>query len=126
MEITKYKAIDINVVGRVMEVTATGKLEKEDYEMFVPAAEQLIEEIGKIRVLFVTQDFHGWTAGAPWEDIKFHLKHFNHIERLAIVGETQWERGMAAFCRPFTTAKMKYFDVSQIGEARDWIAEDLA
>lgn len=124
MQKTTYKAVEINVVGKKMEVTATGKLEKSDYDTFVPAAEKQIKEHGKIRVLFVMHDFHGWTAGALWEDIKFDVKHFNDIERVAIVGESKWEHGMAAFCRPFTTAKVKYFDISKLDEARQWIDEE--
>ncbi len=125
MQEVSYKEIDINVEGKMMEVCATGKFEKKDYELFVPAAEELIKEHGKIRVLFVMHDFHGWTAGAVWEDLKFDLKHFNDIERLAIVGESKWEKGMSVFCRPFTTAKIKYFDSSELEQARKWIAEDL-
>ena len=121
MHETTYKAVEIEVEGKTMVVNVTGKLEKPDYELFAPAAEELIKEQGKIRVLFVMQDFHGWSAGALWEDIKFDLKHFNHIERLAIVGESKWEKGMAVFCRPFTTASMKYFDISKLDEARQWI-----
>jgi len=123
MNEVKYKSIDLEIEGNVMEVAVTGKLEKADYEAFVPAAETLIDEHGKIRVLFVMHDFHGWTAGGLWEDIKFDAKHFNHIERLAIVGETKWEKGMSVFCRPFTTAKIKYFDVSELDQARQWIRE---
>lgn len=126
MQETTYKEIDIKIEGKTMEVCATGKFERKDYESFVPAAEELINQHGKIRVLFIMDDFHGWTAGAVWEDIKFDLKHFNDIERLAIVGESKWEKGMAVFCRPFTTAKMKYFDISELDDARRWIAEDLA
>ena len=122
MNTTSYKAIDIKMTGNIMEVAVTGKLEKSDYELFVPAAEEAIRELGKLRVLFVMHDFHGWTAGGLWEDLKFDLKHFNHIERLAIVGETKWEKGMSLFCRPFTTAKIRYFDISRIDEARQWIA----
>ena len=33
MEVTNYKEVDINIEGKVMEVTATGKFEKADYEM---------------------------------------------------------------------------------------------
>ncbi len=84
--------------------------------------EEKIKEHGKIRILFIMHDFHGWSAGAAWEDFKFDLKHFNHIERLAIVGETKWEKGMSVFCRPFTTAKIKYFDHADIEKAREWIA----
>jgi hypothetical protein len=58
-------------------------------------------------------DFHGWDAGALWEDAKFDLKHFADIERLAFVGEKKWEKGMAQFCRPFTKATIRYFDRSE-------------
>jgi len=118
------KEIDITIVGKVMEVDVTGKLTKEDYALFVPATEKLIKEQGKIRILFVMHDFHGWSLGATWEDIKFDLKHFTHIERLGIVGESKWEHGMAIFCRPFTTAKMEYFDIAKLDEAREWINEE--
>jgi len=104
-------------------VRATGKLTKEDYERFLPEIDAAIREKGKIRVLFEMHDFHGWKAGAFWEDVKFDFKHFSDIERLAIVGERKWEQGMAAFCRPFTTAKIKYFDQSEIDKAREWLAE---
>lgn len=109
--------------GNVLEVHVTGKLDKETYESFVPSAERQINEHGKIRILFAMHDFRGWDAGAMWQDIKFDIKHFNDIERLAIVGETKWEHGMAIFCKPFTTAKIRYFDQSKIEEARQWLAE---
>jgi hypothetical protein len=30
---------------------------------------------------------------------------------------------MATFCKPFTTAKIKYFDHTQLEAARAWLAE---
>jgi phosphatidylglycerol lysyltransferase len=110
--------------GKILEIRATGKLAKQDYEHFVPVAERLIEKHKKIRVLFEMHDFHGWEAGALWEDVKFDVKHFRHIERLALVGESKWEKGMAHFCRPFTTAKIRYFDSKDVDEARTWIESD--
>lgn len=110
--------------GKVIEVALTGKLTKEAYEEFVPLTEQRIQQFGKVRMLVILHDFHGWDAGALWEDIKFDIKHFNDIERLALVGDSKWEKGMAAFCRPFTTAKIKYFDQSEIEAARQWIQEN--
>jgi len=109
--------------GKLLEVHVSGKLDKEVYERFVPSAERQIKQHGKIRILFAMHDFHGWDVGALWEDIKFDVKHFNHIERLAIVGETKWEHGMAIFCKPFTTAKTRYFDQSEIDKAREWLQE---
>jgi len=32
------------------------------------------------------------------------------IERIAMVGETKRQHGMSLFCKPFTAAKIRYFD----------------
>ncbi|SFI39765.1 SpoIIAA family protein [Planctomicrobium piriforme] len=111
------------VAGKFLEVHLTGKLTKEDYQHFVPLIEQRLKDKGKVRLLVELHDFHGWTAGALWEDMKFDSKHFKDIERLAIVGESKWEQGMATFCKPFTTAKIKYFDKSEAAAATTWIQE---
>jgi len=111
--------------GKVLVIKLTGKLTKEDYQRFVPEIERLIKEHGKMRMLVQMHDFHGWTAGAVWQDIKFDLKHFRDIERLALVGEKTWEHFMAVFCKPFTTATVRYFDLSDAGQAEDWIRTEL-
>jgi hypothetical protein len=108
--------------NRILVVRASGRLTKEDYGHLVPEVERLIKEQGKIRLLFQMHDFHGWEPGALWEDVKFDIRHFADIERLAIIGEKRWEELMASFCKPFTTAEIRYFDHSESAEARRWIA----
>jgi hypothetical protein len=107
--------------GKVLEVAVSGKLTHSDYEGFIPAFERLVKQHGKIRVLFEMTNFHGWEAAALWDDVKFDLKHFSDIERLAMVGDKQWEKGMSVFCRPFTTATIRYFDHAAIEDARNWV-----
>jgi hypothetical protein len=109
--------------GQMLTVRLSDKLHKSDYEHFVPEVERLIRQHGKLRILMDMHDFHGWDAGALWEDIKFDVKHFKDIERLAMIGDKRWEQAMAAFCKPFTTAKIRYFDRDQADEARLWLAE---
>ena len=116
--------VELLATGELTHLKLSGKLTKESYENFVPAVEKQIQKYGKLRLLVEMHDFHGWTAGALWEDIKFDTHHWRDIERLAIVGETKWEQGMAVFCKPFTTAKIKYFDRSNLDEAKTWIAAD--
>lgn len=111
--------------GKLVEVRVTGKLHKEDYEQFAPEVESLIKRHGKVRMLVDLHDFHGWDVSALWQDIKFDVKHFNDIERLAMVGESKWEKGMAVFCRPFTTAKVRYFNRANEAQAHEWIAEGI-
>jgi len=111
--------------GKVLVIKLTGKLTKADYEHFVPKVESLVKEHGKLRIMVQMHDFQGWAGGALWQDIKFDLKNFRHIERLALVGEKSWEHGMAVFCKPFTTATIRYFDRSEVEEADAWIRTDL-
>jgi hypothetical protein len=110
--------------GKIVVVTLSGKLVAADYQHFGGEMDRLIQQHAKLRVLCIMHDFHGWTAGALWEDIKFDFKHFSHLEKLALVGETKWEHGMAVFCKPFTTAKIRYFDHAKEAEARAWLEAD--
>ena len=115
--------VDEKIYGKVMEVHLNGTLTKEDYSRFVPDTEALIESHEKIRMLVIMEDFHGWDAGALWEDIKWDMKHFNHVERVAAVGDKKWEKWMCGFCKPFTTAKVRYFEMHELPEARAWLNE---
>lgn len=107
--------------GKVLEVGVHDKLTSDDYKRFIPEFDRLVKQHGKLRVLFEMTDFHGWDAGALWQDMKFETTHFRDIERLAIVGDKKWEKGMSEFCKPFTSAKIQYFDQSQLDQARQWI-----
>ena len=51
--------------GKVLDIHVSGKLVKDDYKHFVPEAERLIKQHGKIRdIALEMKDFHGWDAGA--------------------------------------------------------------
>jgi hypothetical protein len=107
--------------GKLLEVHVSGKLTHDDYKRLVPTFERLVKQHGKLRVLFEMADFHGWEAGALWDDIKLDVQHFADIERLAMVGDKAWEKGMSVFCRPFTTATIRYFDRAAAADARAWL-----
>ena len=107
--------------GKLLGVHVSGKLTTEDYEHFIPAVERLIQQHGKIDILFEMTDFHGWEPGAMWEDTKFAFRHFSDIERLAIVGEKKWQEWMTVVCRPFTKATIRYFDHADADAAHAWL-----
>lgn len=112
--------------GKILVIHASGKLSKEDYEHFVPEVNHLIAQHGKISMLFEMHDFHGWEAGALWQDTKFAFQHFRDIERLAVIGEKRWQKGMTLFCKPFTTAEIRYFDHDHAADARHWLTAQPA
>jgi hypothetical protein len=106
-----------------VEIQIAGKLIKEDYNQIVPVIETLILK-RKISILVELLDFQGWSAGALWKDSKFPMRYFSNIDRIAVVGNRQWEDGMAAFCKPFTSAEGRYFDSANIQHAREWIKQN--
>ena len=109
--------------GKMLTIHVNGKLEKKDYEYFVPKFRQLVRQHGYLRILFDMTHFHGWESNAMWEDIRGGVNHFIYIERLGMVGKKKWQQGMAIFCKPFTKAMIHYFNDSGTAEARNWIAE---
>ena len=108
---------------KVLAFKMSGKLHDEDYKTFVPLVDGAIAAQGKARILAQFHDFHGWDAHALWDDIKFATTHCTKIERIALVGDKKWEQWMANVCKPFTMAKLRYFDVSQMDAARAWLNE---
>ena len=109
--------------GKIVIVHVSGKIAKADYSTFVPAFERLVLLHGKLRVLFDMTGIRGWDAAAFWEDIKFDLKHFADMNRLAVVGRKKWQHHVATFCKPFTLATVRYFDHADSAEALKWLGE---
>ncbi len=109
--------------GKLLAVHIVGNLVREDYGRFVPEFERLVRIHGKLRLLLDMTGFLGWKEGSLWEELKFDLKHFSDIERIAMVGENKWQQGMATFCKPFTQATVRYFDHAKTAEAHQWLAE---
>ena len=112
-----------DVPPKTLGFKLSGKLHDEDYKTFVPAVDKAVAEQGKVRMLAVFHDFHGWDAQALWDDITFSTTHCTKIDRIALVGEKSWEKGMAAVCKPFTMAKIQYFDAADLAQAKAWLAE---
>jgi hypothetical protein len=121
---------DLNVLEQLTGLPAhtvgfklSGKLHDEDYKTFVPLVDAEIAKDGKVNVLAQFHDFHGWDAKALWDDIKFSTTHCTKIQRIALVGEKPWEKWMAAVCKPFTMAKIKYFGAGDVEAAKAWLSE---
>lgn len=110
-------------VGKIVTLKFKEILSKKDYDDFVPQIEGLMKNGQKLRIVVELHDFKGWTAGALWEETKFAAKHFNDIEKLAVVGDARWEMGLTAFIKPFTMASVRYFDMEEAEEAQKWVRE---
>lgn len=111
--------------GRDAKVITYGRLTQDSYDSFTPELDGLIETHGKIRLILETIHFEGWTMEAAWEELKLSCKHFNHIERIAIVGDRKREKTMSTMLKPITGTQVRYFDITDIEGATNWISENL-
>ena len=107
--------------NKVLSITASGKLTKEDYTSMLPELEDLLKNHGMIRFYLRLEDFEGFEWEALWEDIKFDYAHQRQYGKTAIVGNKKWEELGTKFSSLFFDAEMKFFYKEQAQDAWDWV-----
>lgn len=124
VELVKVPNADANEPQElVVSVQVIGKLEKSDFEVLGPRLEPLLAEHGKLRLFIELVDFSGLTAGAAMEEVKLALKHFNDLERVAVVGDSAWEHGITVLAKPLTAGELRYFGAGNRDAAKAWLHE---
>lgn len=111
--------------SKIVAFKLSGRLHDDDYRRFVPLVEAAIAKAGKIRLLARFEDFQGWDLHAAWDDFKFGVSHYADFERIAMIGDRDWQEWMARFCRPFTKAEVKYFAEAEADAAWAWLGEGV-
>lgn len=81
----------------------------------------LIDRYKKLKLLVNMEPMEGMQPSAILEDLKFTLHFLNDFSAIAIVGDKSWQEFLARFSNVLTDYKIKYFDISNIKEAFDWI-----
>jgi len=109
--------------GKAVAVKAEGTLTDADYQEFLPRLEAVIAEHGRIRLLVDMESFDGWEAKAAWDDFTFGMTHWNHFERIALIGDAAWEKVSVQIMDLLMGGEARFFEPNQSAEARAWIAE---
>jgi hypothetical protein len=105
----------------VLGFTISGDVTREDYEILVPAVRDMVGTHGSARLLLDLTHFH-WEKVSAWgSDMKFGHEFHDAIERLAIVGDHQWESWLAFFVKPFYARDAGFFSDRDSGWA--WLEE---
>ncbi|QOR61895.1 STAS/SEC14 domain-containing protein [Sulfurovum sp. ST-21] len=94
-----------------IEVSMLGKLTHEDYQIFVPMIDKALKKAKGLEVdlLVDMRAFKGWEMKAAWDDLKFGLKHRNAFDKMAIVGDRQWEEISVKMMAHFMAGKTRFF-----------------
>ena len=110
--------------GAVYRLTASGMLQKTEFERFQAALAREIGAHGRVRLLVVLDRFEGWAPGDDWTDLSFYMTHGDSIERIAIVGDERWRSEMLMFAvADLRKAPVEFFPANKIAEARTWLSQ---
>ena len=109
--------------GNVIGFKCIGTITSSDYQIMVPEVRSLMEREGNIRLLFDLSEFK-WEAMEAWlQDLKFGLEFRHEIQKLAIVGDKDWEKWMTNLAKPFYARDAKFFHTADINKAWAWLRE---
>ena len=77
-----------------------------------------------MRLFVQCVDFHGWDLHAAWDDFKFGISHIPTSSGSPSLATAAGNSGWFASGKPFTAAKVKYFDQSEVEAAWNWLREE--
>lgn len=110
-------------VSDIVGFKVSGKLLGEDYRALAPHIEEVVEREGQVKLFALLEDCHGWDWHGALDEIKFGIKHYRDIQRIAMIGDKKWEKLVADLFKPFTRAEIKYFDKSKKIVAWYWLQD---
>lgn len=110
---------------QMLAVRATGTLTDVDYkEVWIPALQKILDEFEVANILlYMDEDFEGFSLKAMWEDAKFGIKHRNDFARVAIVGGPNWVRWGAKVGETLMDCKLELYAPEKLEEALAWAAK---
>jgi len=101
-----------------------GELKKSELDTVESEFVEKIANAGTIKLLVLLENFSGWERNEAWGDTDFFFSHRDEFEKIAVVGQPQWEAQVLAFTGAgLRKGPVKFFPETGEAEARAWLAE---
>ena len=111
---------------RIFAYRLSGRISLEEMQRFLEELDGLIRERGRIALLLELRELAGVEPDALFEDARFGLDHPRGFARIAIVGESGWQRWLSLLMRPFVSAPMRFFGQEDLQQAWAWLEKAFA
>jgi hypothetical protein len=110
--------------GNTFCVRVTGTLRVREMADVQAVAAREIQARGKLKLLFVLDQFEGFEQAAGWDDLDFYATYGRSIEKIAIVGDDVWQDHALMFAGAgLRAAPVRYFAVDARGDALAWLSQ---
>lgn len=116
---------EIYYCDKYLHLKVSGKLTHLDYaEHLIPTIETAITNSGKVRVLLEINDFQGWELRAAWDDFNVGIKHRKDFDKIAILGDRNWQKLIVKFFALFLKGETNFYSNNQYQDAHNWLSSD--
>jgi hypothetical protein len=107
----------------ILVITPDGPLEKADFEQLAREIDPLIASRGKLAgVMVCAKSFPGWRSlDAFVSHLKFIADHHRHIERIAVVTDSELLKIMPRIANLLVQPKVRHFDLEEKDRALAWL-----
>ena len=109
--------------GNIIGFLAIGNFEKADFETLSNEVQAVIDEHGSARLLIDLQQFISEETSAWGSDLKFSYTFGRKIEKLAVVGDMEWQEYFARVAAPFYAKEAEFFPTHGRESAWGWLKE---
>ncbi|MBS0331522.1 MAG: STAS/SEC14 domain-containing protein [Proteobacteria bacterium] len=107
--------IELRVSGHITESELAANMDRMRVDL----------DAGKTRVIEIIEGFTGIEPAALFADVRLGLPLSRQVDRVAVVADQAWIRGLSHLGTLFTHAKVKVFPDEQLAEARSWIRDGV-
>ena len=107
--------------GNVVGARVGGRLDGEECKLLAARIEALIGEHKTVRLLLDVSECDRVDPAAAWEEFVMGVKHWNDLERVAIVGGAKWSRVAASTLNRLTYGEAEHFSADELAGAWVWV-----
>ena len=109
--------------GRIIGFKLTGEITAEDVQEMTRIVQEACGSLGTIRMLIEIDELQVDDPTAYWDTFKIAEEHGEQVERVAIVGDRDWEKRWVGMGGMLVESEVRYFDQSRLQAAWNWIRE---
>lgn len=107
----------------VLKLTVTNKLSEEDLDKCLSHLKEHIATSDHPHLLMVLDDFGGYeSVSAFMKDLKLDSKYIGYFDRIAVIGDKEWEKWSIQLLDPITKEELKFFSFDEEDQAEEWIS----
>jgi len=109
--------------GAVLELTVRENLLGREDPKLEEALRSAIQASGKVRVLLRMEGFRHLDPEGMLQQLSFLKPHLSDIPRVAVVGNRVWIKSWVQMAGVFFgSTEVRYFDMKEAKDARQWVA----